>query len=252
MGNCKVADTGTLLDRAVAALLALRPRPDLVLVSGDLAYDGAEDEYQALREKLGRLPMPLGVIPGNHDDRARLRASFPIDRFAHPHPTFVQYAVEGLPVRVLALDTLVPGQAHGELCAERLAWLEDRLADAPERPTVLTMHHPPVVTGIDHMDAINCRNGEALAAIVRRHPNVERILCGHLHRPIQLRWNGTLLVVAPSVAHQVTLDLRPKAPAEFAMEPPAYLLHHWIEGTGLVTHQAYVEPYPGPYPFQDG
>lgn len=247
-----VADTGAFLERAVDALLALAPRPDLVLVTGDLAHDGLQEEYGTARAALDRLPMPVAVVPGNHDHRDRLRAAFPIEGFAHPHPRFVQFAVDAAgPVRVLALDTLVPGQPHGELCPGRLAWLEERLAEAPDRPTVLALHHPPIRTGIAHMDAINCRNADALGVLVRRRPNVERLLCGHLHRPIQARWQGTLVTVAPSVAHQVALDLGPDAPAAFVMEPPACLLHRWTEATGLVTHQAYVGGYPGPYAFDE-
>jgi hypothetical protein len=86
--------------------------------------------------------------------------------------------------------------------------LAAQLAEAPDRPTLLMMHHPPLVTGIEPMDAINGANAEALEHLVRRHPGIERIVCGHHHRPIQARWQGTLVSVAPGIAHQVTLDLR--------------------------------------------
>jgi 3',5'-cyclic-AMP phosphodiesterase len=244
-----IADTNALLARAVDAVLAFTPRPDLVLVTGDLADVGAREEYGTLRDQLDRLTMPVYVIPGNHDRRDKLRAAFAEQPWIHQHEHFIQYAIEGWPVRLLALDTVVPGHAHGELCAERLAWLEARLAEVPDRPTLIMMHHPPFVTGIEHMDAINCVNGEELGSIVRRHPSIERIVCGHHHRPIQIRWQGTLVSVAPGIAHQVTLDLRPGAPASFTMEPPAFHLHRWIPGTGLVTHQAYIGTYAGPYPF---
>lgn len=244
-----VADTNEFLTRAVDALLAFRPRPSMVLITGDLTDCGLEEEYALLRRELGRLPMPVYAIPGNHDRRETMRAAFTDAAWAHADPRFIQYTVEGCPVRIIALDTVVPGQGHGELCDARLAWLEARLAADPDRPTLIMMHHPPFVCGIEHMDAINCRNGAALAAIVRRYPCVERVVCGHHHRPIQVRWAGTIVSVAPSVAHQVVLALEADAPAAFTLEPPAFHLHRWISGTGLVTHQAYVDSFPGPYPF---
>lgn len=245
-----IVDTGALLARAIEAVLALRPQPDLVLVSGDLVDAGLEEEYRLVRAQLDRLSMPVYAVPGNHDEREAFRAAFADRSWARDHPRFVQYAVEAGPLRILALDTLVPGEAHGELCAERLAWLERELAAAPDRPTLLVMHHPPILCGIEHMDAINCRNAEALGTIVGRHAQIERIVCGHHHRPIQVRWQGTLVSVAPGIAHQVSLDLRPGAEGTFVLEPPAFHLHAWLPGAGLVTHQAYVDAYPGPYLFR--
>jgi hypothetical protein len=162
----------------------------------------------------------------------------------------MQYAVEADPVRLLALDTLVAGEHHGLLCDERLAWLDARLSEAPDRPTVVFMHHPPFATGIPPMDRYGLRRPETLGAIIRQHPQVERILCGHLHRPIQVRWHGTVATTAPSTAHQVALNLE-EMPLAFVMEPPACQLHLWEPGTGLISHTSYVGDYPGPYPFRE-
>ena len=96
----------------------------------------------------------------------------------------MQYVVEGHPVRLIALDTLVPGQVGGLLCAERLIWLAARLEEAPARPTLIFMHHPPFVTGLQAMDAMGLEGKEELAAVIRRHPQVERLVCGHVHRPM--------------------------------------------------------------------
>jgi 3',5'-cyclic AMP phosphodiesterase CpdA len=99
------------------------------------------------------------------------------------------------------------------------------------------------------MDDINLRTADAFAAVIRKHPQVERVLCGHHHRPIVARFAGTVVQVAPSTAHQVTLALKPGAPESLILEPPAYLLHRWTPENGVVTHQAYVGTFPGPYPF---
>jgi Icc protein len=73
-----------------------------------------------------------------------------------------------------------------------------------------------------------------------------------LHRPIQVRFGGTIAMTCPSPAHQVVLDLSPNAPSQFVMEPPAYMLHAWEATAGLVSHTAYVGKFDGPYPFFDG
>jgi len=120
---------------------------------------------------------------------------------------------------------------------------------------VVALHHPPFATGIGHLDQAALRGDDAskLAALLRGHANVERVVCGHVHRPIHLRFGGTIASSAPSVAHQVVLDLRADAPSAFNLEPPAFALHHWEPGVGLVSHHAYVDSFDGPYPFyEDG
>jgi 3',5'-cyclic AMP phosphodiesterase CpdA len=244
-------DTAAYLERAVRHLLALQPRPDLVLGTGDLVDAGLPQEYARLRALLAPLTMPVYLIPGNHDDRGALAAAFPQHRYL-PRDGFMQYVIEEYPLRLVALDTLVPGKGGGLLCDERLAWLAARLDEAPARPTLIFMHHPPFLTGIAHMDRLGLENAEALGAVIRRHPQVEAIVCGHLHRPIQRRWNGTIALTSPSTAHQVALDLRPEGASAFVMEPPACLLHLWQPDTGLVTHTTYVGRFEGPYPFHEG
>jgi Icc protein len=243
-----VVDTNAMLAAAVETLLALRPLPDVVLATGDLVESGAAAEYAVLRAALGRLTMPVYLIPGNHDRRDELRAAF-ADAPYWPKGERLCYVVDEWPVRLIALDTLVPGSGHGEVGQAQLDWLAAILAAGPHRPTVIFMHHPPFATAIGHMDRINCRDGAALAAIVARHPEVERVLCGHHHRPIQTRFAGTIGSVAPSTAHQVTLDLRDGAPAGFVLEPPGLHVHRWSADTGIVTHQAAIGRYPGPFPF---
>ena len=131
---------------------------------------------------------------------------------------------------------------------ERAELRRGALSAAPQRPTLVVLHHPPFPTGIVHMDEVSLRDPDALEAVIRRHPQVERVLIGHAHRPIVVRFGGTLAQVAPSVAHQFTLDLRPDGPATLMFEPPAFLLHHWRPEGRLVTHQVYVGEYSGPHP----
>ena len=240
-------DTAPYLERAVASLNALVPRPDIAVVTGDLVDHGEPEEYEQLRHLLARLSMPVFVIPGNHDAREPLREAFRSARYL-PVDGYLQYAIEDYPLRLVALDTLVPGKDVGMLCAERLGWLDATLAAQPDRPTVILMHHPPFATGITYMDNYGLANAAGLAEIVARHPQVERILCGHLHRAIDRRFAGTVAGTAPSTAHQIRLNLVADAQISFIFEPPGYQLHFWHHGSGLVTHTAVFSEWPGAAP----
>ena len=121
----------------------------------------------------------------------------------------------------------LPPRSHsrapgGELCAERLAWLDARLSEAPDRPTVVFQHHPPFRTGIAYMDAMGLAGCDGLARVIARHPQVERILCGHLHRPISGTWMGIPYSVLPATNHQVALDFVIEGVVPGSHEPPAY------------------------------
>ena len=244
-------DTAGALRRCLARIVGLRPQPDAVVVTGDLVDLGGADEYAHLRQLLGALPMPCYLLVGNHDHRESLIAAFPEHAHLAAGAGFVQYAVDVGPLRLIALDTQDPPRGSGRLCARRLAWLEGELERAAGRPVVVAMHHPPFATGIAHMDAIGLPADDCarLAQLIARHPNVERVLCGHLHRAIQRRFAGTLASTVPSPAHQVAFDIAPDAPSAYRLEPPAFQLHAWRAGEGLVSHLVMVDDYPGPYPF---
>src|ERR1035437_6030104 len=152
----RVIKTNMLTERALRVVAAHDPRPDVVIIPGDLTECGLPAEYALLGDMLqSHLPMPVYVIPGNHDRRENLRAGLGDLPGVTADPRFVQYAVEDLPVRMVMLDTVVPGANHGELCAERLAFLDRTLAADPHKPTLIGMHHPPFLCGIGHLDKIN-------------------------------------------------------------------------------------------------
>ena len=149
-------DTAEFLARAVAEINRLEPLPDVAVITGDLVDHGEPAEYEHLRALLSPLAMPVFVIPGNHDAREPLRAAFAADGYL-PADGFLQFTIENYPVRLVALDTLIPGEAGGLLCSERLAWLDHALASAPARPVLLMMHHPPFLTGIDACTGRVCK-----------------------------------------------------------------------------------------------
>ena len=242
-------DTAAMLQACVAELVKLDPQPDLIVFTGDLVDFGYPEEYANLKSLLAPLRVPILAVPGNHDEREAMRAAFASEGYL-PAQGFLQYAVERGPLRFVGLDTVIPGQGGGELCATRLAWLDATLAARPAMPTLILMHHPPFVTGITHMDRLGLEGRDVFAAIVKRHAQVEAILCGHVHRAIHARVGGRTAIICPSPAHQVALDLTPEGPSAFRMEPPGYMLHRWHDGQ-LVSHVAVIGDWPGPFPFFD-
>jgi 3',5'-cyclic-AMP phosphodiesterase len=241
--------TALLLSKAVDRLNSLRPVPDVVIVTGDLVDHGTAAEYAQLRALLAPLAMPFYLLVGNHDHRDNLRAAFP-EHACLRGRAFLQYTIEDFPVRLVMLDTNVPGQAKGRLCDERIEWLAARLAEQPARPTVIAMHHPPFKSGNTPLDRFDLAGADALSEVVSRYRNIEAILCGHLHRPTQTRFAGTLAMTCPSTAHQHHFGLG-DSPFGFDMEPPSFQLHRW-DGLSLVTHTALVDRFDGPYSFGDG
>jgi 3',5'-cyclic-AMP phosphodiesterase len=246
----RVVESNTLVERALRMVSRMRPEPDAVILSGDLAESGLMAEYEVLMGLLGRyLACPVYAIPGNHDRRENFRHVLGHLPGVTAHPEFVQYAIETHPVRLVMLDTLVPGGGHGQLRPDQLDWLDRTLATEARKPTIIVMHHPPFDCGIAHMDRIKLEDAEAFAVIIGRHRQVRRILCGHVHRPVTTQVAQAIASIAPSVAHQVALDLDPEGPSAFVMEPPAFQIHR-VNGAGeIVSHTAYVETYPGPFPF---
>lgn len=246
-----IVDTSVLLKQCIRQILSLPQLPSVVIATGDLVDFGRAEEYQRLRTLLAPLPMPVFLLPGNHDDRRELMQAFPDHSYLSQCSEHLQFVVDSFPVRLIALDTVVPGESGGALCEARLSWLDRTLSAAPDRPTVVAMHHPPFITGIGHMDRIGFADRDALAAVITRHPQVERIICGHLHRSITARFAGTVASTCPSPAHQVALDIDADAADCFVMEPPGFHLHWW-SGARLVSHVAVIGEYSGPYPFREG
>jgi Icc protein len=221
------------LEAAVDAVHSLDARPDAVLVSGDLAEHAADAEYDQVRTLLARIEAPSYVLPGNHDDRDALHRHFAVPG-AGGAP--VQYAAELGPLRLVVVDSTRPGEDGGELDTQRLAWLGATLAANPETPTVLAMHHPPLSVGIPAWDAIGLPAGDrrALGEVIAVHPQVQRIVAGHVHRAISGRLGGRSVITAPSTYMQGLLAF--DAPElRLSADPPGFAVHVLVDGE-LVSH----------------
>lgn len=244
-----LVDSNAMVEAAIRQLGELVPAPDLVIVSGDLVDEGAAEEYAVVREMLAAIRQPLLLIPGNHDEREAFREAFaPFGPLPQAGPLHVIAADHG-PVLVIGLDVTVPGAHHGVVDEAAAAWLSDALVQEPDRPTIIMMHQPPFESGIPFIDIYRCHGAERLASIIRTYPAIERVLCGHVHRFMQLRFAGTMLCTAPSTTTAIALRLTPDATPASYVEPPAFLLHDWQPARGLVTHHVPIGAFPGPLPF---
>jgi 3',5'-cyclic AMP phosphodiesterase CpdA len=240
-------DSAARLREAVQTLQ--RFEPDCVLATGDLTDRGEPEAYAQLRALLAPLSMPVYAIPGNHDLREPMRQAFAdCDWMPRTPGSRLHYEVQAGPVTVLALDTLVEREDHGELGELQAAWLEQRLQRATSRPIVIMLHHPPLNSGIVVMDSMKLRDAMRFGEIVSGHWNIERVLCGHLHRAMHVRWRNTLVSVPSSTVEQLRLDFRAEAPLATVGEPAGLQLHYWDPQDGLVTHNVPIGDYPGPFP----
>jgi Icc protein len=223
---------GALAD-AVGAVAALDPAPDAVLLSGDLVDDPTVEAYERVRELLAPLSMPLHVLVGNHDDRAALRACFAGASGAGSDP--YQYVTRVGPWRLIVLDSTIPGQIPGSLDGGRLDWLEAQLNEDRETPAIVAMHHPPLLTAITEVDQMGlaARDRIALGEIVARHPQVLRIVAGHVHRPMMGELAGRPVFTCPSTYLQGLLDIGGRM--AIRKEPPGFGLHVEVDG-GLTSH----------------
>ena len=243
-------DTARALERCVASLNGFTPKPDLAVISGDLADTPTAEEYDHIKRLLAPMKLPFVSIPGNHDSREMMRTAFPQAYASSSGPLNQRVATGGLDV--VLLDSSVAGKPHGELDASTLQWLEATLASAPDRPALLFLHHPPFKTGIGHMDRQNLLNAAELAPIVRRHPRVRLIAAGHVHRATLAMFAGVPTTICPAPNHAVDLDLAEFREPSFKVEPPAFHLHAWFPGEGfgnVVTHQVPIGHFDGPHPF---
>src|SRR5581483_1473665 len=189
-----------MFERAIQGVLDMDPRPDCVVVSGDLTDCGLDEEYEYVLAGLRRLPMPVYVIPGNHDLRGPFVKILSRNFRYLPRAGYVNYCVEDYPLRIVALDSVIDGETGGRFCAERQAWLRDALARGKGKPTLIMIHHPPFPVAVNGMDTLGLQEASAFADIIQAHPEIERVVCGHYHRPITVRFAGTVGFAVPSVA----------------------------------------------------
>ena len=250
----QVVDTASFLKSTKAHLehvFALDgQKPDMIVVTGDIADSGDEKAYLMVYEALSSFNVPVYAVPGNHDRRDRMVRI--LKGWTIPNPQtapFLCYAVQTEEARLLFLDTLNPGSHAGHMREAELAWLDNELQSNKNVPILIFMHHPPFITGLPAMDE-PFENREEMRTVLMKAPWA-RLCCGHMHRPIFTVWAGVPCVTAPAASMQIELDFTPEGGDTFRMETPGYLLHDFEDGV-FNTHvcQIYKKTeFDGPYPF---
>ena len=246
-----IAPMNENLERCIEHINQLVPKPDLVLVTGDITNSGqlAEAEHAALL--LSKLDVPYFIVPGNHDDSTQLRTVFGAQVCPSMSEEFIHYAIEGYELRLIAMDSTKLKESGGRICSKRAAWLNECLSQAPEQPTILFMHHPPLKFGTLETDKDGFEGADLLADVLVKYNNIERIICGHIHSQAFATWCGTVVSAAPSMGMLRVLDFTLRQPSQFVLEAPAYQLHYWSSDKNLISHAVRVEEVAGPYLFEE-
>lgn len=225
-------------------------RPDVIVITGDLADSGDAAAYEILYEALNHFNVPVYAVPGNHDRRDRMRSILKGWSIENPETApYFCYAVDLKEARLVFCDSMSPGSHSGHFPMKVAPWLERELLTHPNIPTLVFMHHPPIVTGMGAMDEAY-EHVDMLLGILSKAPWA-RLCCGHMHRPIMTMVSGISCITAPATSMQIELDFSKEGGDEFRMEAPGYLLHD-LENGVFNTHicQIYGQPtYAGPYPF---
>ena len=225
--------------------------PDLVLLSGDVTNDFTVEQTEHAAQILSALNCPYYIVPGNHDDREAIWQVFGGAACPARAGGFINYVIEGQPLRIIGIDSLQTGASAGAFTEVHAEWLRAALAAGGDQPTLLFMHHPPIKVGVPETDEDIFQGADLLGDIVQDYPNIERILCGHIHLTTHSAWRGTIVATAPSLGMQLRLDLTQENPSQFMLVPPAYLLHHWLPRGQLISHSVQVNNPEGPFPFEE-
>jgi 3',5'-cyclic-AMP phosphodiesterase len=244
-------DTALAQRRCVEQLNGFLPRPDLVVITGDLVDRPSTDAYEHLRALLAPLEIPFVATAGNHDDRALMRQALPNQRYAMANGP-LNLATAAGPLDIVLIDSSVPRKDYGEVDADTITWFDAQLAASSTRPALVFLHHPPFAIGIRHMDVQNLRNADALAAVLRSHERARLVAAGHVHRATLTMFAGIAATTCPAPNHAVALDLDAHLPPSFNIEPPAFHLHAWFPGGRfgrVVTHFVPIGEFDGPHPF---
>jgi len=234
-------DATNVARKVIADITEHIPAFDAVIFTGDLTDGGSTEDYELLKEILAPLKMPVFAIPGNHDNREKMRVAF-LGIIPFETGPNLNYEAIVQDLRVLALDTLVDDAVHGAINSNQLDWLQNKLAKQHSGPTIIAMHHPPFPSGVTAYDNISLKYGkERFGKIISAYDAQLTILAGHIHRPFQAIWHGAFCQVGGGTSFQHGLDLRPEAADPGGVsEPYAYPVIKFDGSKQLISHIRYV------------
>jgi Icc protein len=203
-------DTDSTVHRAMAQLEASGLDIDAMVFTGDIADLGEPEAYRRVRDiveaSAERMGATLVWVMGNHDERAAFRTEL-LRVEGHDAPVDAVIDVNGL--RLISLDTSVPGYHHGEVTGDQLAWLTEVLAEPAEHGSLLALHHPPVPTALPLMTILELREQAALAEVLAGS-DVRAILGGHLHHATTGLFAGIPVSVAAATCYTIDAAAPPR------------------------------------------
>lgn len=225
-------DTAAHLVESIRQINSMQPKPDVVLITGDLVEPADKACYQQFIDIINGLEMPVYVIPGNHDDPQIMLEVFAGTPYFPTSDDTFQYTIEVLPFRILALNSYSDGSELPEFNQKRLSWLQHQLSRS-DKPVLIALHHPPMTTGIELIDMGGSEWFQGLKSLLAKHSQVKLLICGHCHTDLCGRIGQVPVYMAPATSHQLIasrgLTIAPSA----VIVAGAPTLHHYIDGDFL-------------------
>jgi len=235
-GEAYGVNTARSLDRVLASVFAgPGPRPDAIVVTGDVSDDLSAGSYLRLREALGNRGAPVHCLPGNHDDPRLMAELLGSDGFRYCGSA--ELAGWGL----VTVDTHLHGEVGGWISGAALDRLDRDLATHRDRPVIVAMHHPPAAIGSAWLDRIGLGNATEFLEVVARHPQVRAVIAGHVHQVFDELRGTVRVMTAPSTCVQFA-----PGTADFAVDPrpPGYRWLTLYEDGAITTEAAWIEGMP--------
>lgn len=221
------------LGRTLADINALDPPADVIIHTGDIVQSGKPEEYALAAATLATARSPVHVAAGNKDHRENLRRAFGPVACPAGDAEFIDYAIEGYPARLIALDTLSSRSNKGDFCPERARRLLELIDAERSRPIAVFMHHPPFVVPVGP-DPIHFETPEAMSRLqqaLQHSGRVVAIFTGHVHRSTAGHVGNIPVKVTPSIA----TALRKGDYPAYLKRRPVYQLHRFDDDGGFVT-----------------
>ncbi len=199
------------------------PAPDIIIHTGDVVHNGTQEKYDLALTILGDIQAPLHVCAGNRDDKNLIATNFQTGNQVSSNSGFLQYSIDDYPARLIAVDTTCTTTNMGYYCQERAETLDLMLAEEPQKPTVLFMHHPPfeIKESKYPFQFDDWNTVDHLARVLKKHSQVKKLFCGHSHR----NSSGEIAGIPASTVSSIAIDLRLGDIPEGAEFAPVYTTH---------------------------
>jgi 3',5'-cyclic AMP phosphodiesterase CpdA len=180
-------DTAARLEQAIETVISRHADADFCILAGDLADLGQRAAYERLKTLVSRLPIPVHITLGNHDDRPTFFSVFGHSFAAETGKA--DKVIDAKGYRIIVLDSSEPGRVDGVLEPVQVGWLRARLAEALDRPVIVVLHHNANALHI-HSDTIRMLEPDGFIAALKTHPDIRQVIAGHVHLTSTAIWHG--------------------------------------------------------------